>query len=204
MFRRKSTLGRAEFQHYWRTVHAPIALQIPGLQRYEQNHVVDQGRTSIDGVCQLHFQDASAMQGVFTPAMRQMLMEDEAKFLEGLRTFVVRQETIVPVTEGAAMKCISLVTRRSGLGAPEFEHAWGGDFAEFVKSLPGLRGYRQNFVADRTVERRPVSYEQLPIDCIDEMWLASKAEIDRVQARASELASVIDTVIVEVHVPDHG
>lgn len=215
IFRKKPDLGDAEFQSYWRDVHAPIALQIPALQRYEQNCAIKRfhfGEPAfsqpIDGVCKLLFEDETAMQGVMSPEMAQMLMEDEAKFIEGLRTFVVRQESVVPVSEAAATKCVSLITRRRDVDVSTFDERWSGAFADWVRTLPGVRGYVQNFIIARTADRRPTSYEQSPVDCIDELWLESGSEaqatrdaIGQMQAQAGAYASALNSFLVTVNVP---
>lgn len=37
---RKHSLSEAEFHRFLREVHGPLALALPGLRRYVQNHVV--------------------------------------------------------------------------------------------------------------------------------------------------------------------
>src|SRR6476646_3330435 len=37
---RKAGMHVEEFQRYWRKVHAPLALRVPGLRRYVQSHTV--------------------------------------------------------------------------------------------------------------------------------------------------------------------
>jgi hypothetical protein len=162
----------------------------------------------IDGICKLRFQDETAMQGVSSPEMTRILMEDEAEFLEGLRTFVVRQSHPFPMSEGAFTKCVSLVTRRKDWDIASFEKRWSEDYAPWVRSLSGLRGYTQNFVTGRTVERRPATYDQSPVDCIDELWLeidpesqTAKDAVERMQLRASHYTSAINSFIVTVNVP---
>jgi uncharacterized protein (TIGR02118 family) len=215
IFRKKPDLAQAEFQAYWKDVHAPIALQIPALQRYEQNCAIDAFhsgeaafRQSIDGVCKLLFENETAMLGVMSPDMTRMLLEDEAKFLEGLRTFVVRQATPVAVSKGAVTKCVSLVTRRRDWDTDTFEQRWSGPFAAWVSNFPGVRGYAQNFVTARTADRQPASYEQSPVDCIDELWLeagldaqAAKDAIERMQMEAGAYASALNSFLVTVNVP---
>lgn len=215
IFRKQPRLGQSEFQSYWRDVHAPIALKIPALQRYEQNCTVGVFQAgdpalhqTIDGICKLSFADEAAMQGVMSPEMAQMLMEDEALFIEGLRTFVVRATAPVPLTAGALTKCISLVTRNAALSGPEFEAQWSGSFADWIRDLPAVRGYAQNFVTARTAARHPASYAQAPVDCIDELWLAhapgsdaAKDVIKQMQQRATTHAAALNSFVVTVNVP---
>lgn len=215
IFRKRPNLAQAEFEAYWRDVHAPIAVRIPALLRYEQNCVADgfhrgapEARVSVDGVCKLLFADDSAMQGVMSPVMKQMLMEDEAKFLRDLATFVVRPVVAIPASGNAVTKCVIFVTRRAGLDPAAFEERWCGEHAAWMRQLPELRGYTQNMVTARTMEREPVTYERLPVDCIDEMWLeqppeaaATRQSVEAMQRHAESLARSTSSFIVSVHVP---
>lgn len=215
IFRRKPDLSQAEFTAYWRNVHAPIAVTIPALQLYEQNCAVERrgfGDPSLvqsaDGFCKLRFADEAAMQSVMSPEMTRVLMEDEAKFIEGLRTFVVRSEVVLQTAPEAATKCMALVTRRADDDTAAFERAWGGTFARSVAALPGVAGYVQHIVKARTADRRAVSYEQSPIDCIDELWLAHPAGsaeaselLRQIQGLASVHAAALSLAVVTVNVP---
>ncbi len=212
IFRKRDDLGQEAFSHYWRDIHAPIALKIPGLQKYEQNHVVVAVDSvpalarnhAPDGICQLLFRDASEMQGVFTPEMKKILMADEAKFIQELRTFVVQQNVVLAPREGPATKCLSLISRRKDMSSEDFNHRWRGDYAQQIAKIPGVRAYRQSFVTDRTIDRIPATYEQLPIDCIDELWVEGASEMDsvrQIREAATQFASAMDSSIVDVHAP---
>lgn len=215
IFRRKSELSQAEFMAYWRDVHAPIAVTIPALQLYEQNCAVEQhtfGDASLvqsaDGFCKLRFEDETAMQGVMSPEITRVLMADEAKFIEGLRTFVLRSEAVLQPTPDAVTKCMALVTRRADLDPATFERAWSDDFARSITAWPGVVGYVQHFVTARTAARRPVGYEQSPVDCIDELWLshpsgsaAASELLHAIQAHASAHAAALSLAVVTVNLP---
>ncbi len=215
IFRKKPELSQAQFTAYWRDVHAPLAVTIPGLQLYEQNCAAEQHAfgdpglvQSADGFCKLRFEDEAAMQSVMSPEMTRILMEDEAKFIEGLRTFVLRSKPVLQPATGAATKCMALVTRRTDLDPAAFERVWSGDVARRVKALLGAVGYVQHFVTARTADRRPVRYEQSPVDCIDELWLSHPAGSgpadDLLRAIENEVAShvaAMSIAVVTVNVP---
>jgi len=215
IFRKKPELSQAEFMAYWRDVHAPIAVTIPALQLYEQSCAVEHrvfGDRSLvqsaDGFCKLRFENETAMQGVMTPEMTRVLMEDEAKFIEGLRTFVVCSEAVLPPKIDAATKCIVLVTRRAEFDPAAFQHAWSGIFARSIADLPGIAGYIQHFVTARTADRRPVGYDDIPVDCIDELWLthpAGSAQADAllqaIETESSAHAAALSIAVVTVNLP---
>nr|WP_230980453.1 EthD domain-containing protein [Oryzicola mucosus] len=215
IFRRKQELEPAEFQAYWRDIHAPIAVTIPALQRYEQNYAIDHHSSGnqefalpIDGICKLQFADESATKSVMSPEMIRVLVEDEAKFIEGLRTFVVHPAEVVPVAANARTKCISLVTRCEGLNPAAFKQRWNGEFARWIEAEPGIAGYVQNFVTARTADRQPASYDDLPVDCVDEIWLGQSADseagikfIRAVERYALAYADALNIWVVTVNAP---
>jgi len=213
IFRKLPHLDQRAFETYWRDEHAPIALKIPLLERYEQNCATGSFQSgdpalfrTIDGVCKLFFGSAEAMQGVMSPEMAQMLREDEARFLHDLKTFVVSSRRVVPPSEDAGIKCISFVTRRTDLDETGFEGGWTGAHARWLASQPEVCGYVQNFVVSRTAERVPADYEAIPIDCVDEIWLTPELEalerfVQSVHEHAASHAAALNTFPVNVNVP---
>jgi uncharacterized protein (TIGR02118 family) len=214
MFRKRPELTDLAFQDYWARVHAPIAVQIPALRRYEQNCIRRRlpsadptGDQTLDGLCKLSFASEEEMQGVMSPEMARVLKEDEVQFLEGLRTFVVRPVAVVapPASEGT--KCVVLVTRRPDQSEEEFARIWTAH-GSAVARVPGVIGYVQNLVTARSIERQPASHEDLPVDCIDEIWFAKdmeaatvEAELDRLQRMAAPLCARTPAFVVSVNVP---
>lgn len=89
---RRADLDRAAFRSYWRTTHAEIVCRAPGIRAYVQNHVVrelgDAGDLSVDGIVELWFDDAAAMQGWAAAAARAGYLEDEPKFMRGVSLFL--------------------------------------------------------------------------------------------------------------------
>src|SRR5580700_324304 len=45
---RKAGMPVEDFQRYWREVHAPLALRVPGLRRYVQSHTLPETYDSAD------------------------------------------------------------------------------------------------------------------------------------------------------------
>lgn len=210
MFRKRPDLSDQAFRDYWAQVHAPIALRIPALQRYEQNCVLHHlpsadpgGDQPLDGICKLDFASAAAMQGVMSPDMARILKEDEAQFLHGLRTFVVEPQVVVAPT-APATKCVMLITRRADQTAQDFAQAWALARAAQVAAAPSVVGYVQNHVTARSIARQPAGHDALPVDCIDEIWFApgtDTATIRDLQQAAASLCARISGVVVSVNIP---
>ncbi|MBS4214960.1 EthD domain-containing protein [Neobacillus rhizophilus] len=218
IFQKRHNLTTQEFQSYWKDIHGPIAAKIPGLAQYEQNHVVNvihlssnlpQGSHSLDGICRLMFEDESAMQGVLKPEITKILQEDEAKFIEGLQTVVIRQNPVVPIVDELPLvKCISLIRRHRDLTFEAFEHEWDEIYAGYLKQIEGLKRYTQNYVTGRSIERKPATYEQMPIDCIDELYFEDIQSLEaamtsdkwqKTMAQAETLIEMITSYIVNPH-----
>ncbi|MFP5305915.1 MAG: EthD domain-containing protein [Gammaproteobacteria bacterium] len=113
--RRLPQLSRAQFQDYWRSVHAPLVREraaILGIRRYVQCHTVDHASTAMmqasrgcgddyDGIAELWFDSAETMFARVDDArVRQAgyeLLEDERRFIDLPRSplFLVREHEFV-------------------------------------------------------------------------------------------------------------
>ena len=88
-----------KFREYWLGVHGPMALKMPGLRRYVQSHLIDEGylygTPRFDGVAQLWFDSAAAFAEAFASPAGRELMADGAVFIDGPKmTFFMAQEHI--------------------------------------------------------------------------------------------------------------
>jgi hypothetical protein len=82
-------------------------------------------------------------------------------------------------------KRISLIRRRPELSEQDFLNEWKVH-ADFVRTMPGVKGYRQNAVAQRQLQKGiPCGYEALPIDGVVEFWFESTDSLQ--QAFESEV-----------------
>lgn len=118
--RRKSNLSREEFQHYWRTQHAPLVAERArrlGIRRYVQSHSLSDPRLCalgddrgfqgemFDGVAELWFDSASVLcPNADAPASSveaaRDLLADEAMFIDLAASpiFVVEEHEVIPMT----------------------------------------------------------------------------------------------------------
>ena len=102
LVKRKPDMDREEFFRYWRDVHGPLALKLPGLLRYVQCHAVPSmyanGDPLFDGAAQVWFSDVAAMERAFTS--KEYLEEarpDGAKFIapDGVVGLLVEENRVV-------------------------------------------------------------------------------------------------------------
>lgn len=219
LLNKKSQWSSEEFRRYWRENHGALAARLPGLRRYEQNHIIDsaqrgisytRGPEQLDGFSMLWFDDEAAMRVASQSEVGRALPADENHFIGTLRIVCLDQvEVIPPATDRPLIKRMSLLRRRADVSPEKFTHEWRVEHARRVRELKAVRGYRQNLITAREVPKgTPVGYAQCPIDGIVELWFddtdslntafASKEGV-HLMAHAREFISEITTFLVETH-----
>jgi hypothetical protein len=196
--------------------------KIPGLRRYEQYHVIestqptglgdeDYPRSSepVDGFSKLWFDDLSST-GTSLSNVIKVLSEEGERFIGDLQTVVTKQNIVVPtLNEKGLYKVMQLLKRPSDVSPEKFEHEWCKVHAEMVPhTLPGVLGYTQNLVIGRNIAGKSVSYEEMPIDGIVELWYKDKESMEASFAAPTALKAIsharvfieeITTFTVETH-----
>lgn len=88
LLKRKSGTTKEEFLRHWYERHAQIALKMPGIRRYIQNHPVKtggRGEPQFDGVAELWFDDMESWRkcaDFYLGDEGAIVREDEQKFLD--------------------------------------------------------------------------------------------------------------------------
>jgi uncharacterized protein (TIGR02118 family) len=103
---RKPHLSHDEFMRHWVEIHAPLAHAVPGVRRYVQNHIVDERQrpdiptteVEVDGVAELWFDDHDAMQHANASPEAKRLHDDGARFIGGIKTFIIEENVIIPIS----------------------------------------------------------------------------------------------------------
>lgn len=85
--KRKPGMSPEEFSDYWRKMHGPLALDLPGMRRYVQCHVVpsayDKGEPAYDGVAQIWFETMADLQyALNSSAYKDGAQADGPKFVD--------------------------------------------------------------------------------------------------------------------------
>lgn len=83
---KRADLIRDEFREHWSTSHAAIAVGLPGVASYRQNHVTSgtDSRYHVDGIVELWFTDDEAVTAGIHSDVAELLIADEPRFLSGL------------------------------------------------------------------------------------------------------------------------
>ena len=98
---RKPGMSFAQFDAYWRDVHAPLAAQVPGVTLYVQRHVVPttpdgepENEFGIDGLAVLEYESVEAMEAGWASPAGQAALADVPNFL-GKHFVIVLDDHVV-------------------------------------------------------------------------------------------------------------
>ncbi|RKP57624.1 EthD family reductase [Pararobbsia silviterrae] len=181
---KKADWTEAAFREHWLHQHGALVKHAPGLGEYWQNHVIDRvqrgidfarGPWEFDGFSQLRVSDPKHPFGEGDLPAR--VRADEQHFVGGLHIIEAEQTEVVavpaPEERARLKKRISLIRRRPDSSEADFRKEWAVH-AGWVRQMPGVRGYRQNAIVAREVNKGvPSSYDALPIDGLVEFWFES-------------------------------
>ena len=95
----KDGLDRTEALRYWRDTHGPLVGQVPGVQRYVQQHAVGapDGQPPFLGVASLSFADAEAFGAAAASPAFAAAVADVANFADASRLPTAFVEDVVIV-----------------------------------------------------------------------------------------------------------
>lgn len=86
ILKRRPDLTFQQFVDHWRNVHAPLALQIPGVVKYVQSPTLQRpnarSQPPADGIAEIWFESMETYRAGFTSAAAEALLADEQNFLD--------------------------------------------------------------------------------------------------------------------------
>src|SRR4051794_7273900 len=167
---RASGLTIAECQERWRSGHADLALRIPGLQAYTQNHaVLRDGRPLLphpgfDVCAETGFEDLETMDAGFASEHYQSdVRADERSLIDGSRFALMLCERRVLGDREPPPGAVKLMTfHRAGESRAGLAEALAGPYAEAAAEAVPLR---HELLVARA--ERPSAY-----DAVDVLWFA--------------------------------
>jgi uncharacterized protein (TIGR02118 family) len=102
--KRRADITEDDFRHEWE-LHEELIRKVPGVKGYRRNVVIERERIKgqpcgyddlpIDGIVELWFDDAAAMQAGFTSAGGQAAATHAKEFLAEITTFAVVEHRVV-------------------------------------------------------------------------------------------------------------
>lgn len=149
--KRKPGMAVEEFQEYWRTRHAEIVADLPGLRGYVQSHALlsgyRRGELVYDGVAEVWFDDVQAMRDLVGTPAYEAVQADEAKFIDrATMGMILTDEHVIKdgPTPNDGVKNVEFVTRRPDLAVEEFQCYWRDVHGPIAARIPMIRRYVQS------------------------------------------------------------
>jgi len=103
LLKRKDEITHEQFVQHWLEVHGPLAHAVPQIRRYVQSHIVTTASrpdipdipVDVDGIAELWFDDAVALEEAAKTEAMQRLLADGATFIGEIKTFLVTERAII-------------------------------------------------------------------------------------------------------------
>jgi uncharacterized protein (TIGR02118 family) len=85
LLHKRENLSWEEFGRYWREVHRPLAMRLPGLRQYVENHGPEAGAMPY-GIAVLYFDNPASFQAALCSPQGEAVLADLANFVDIERT----------------------------------------------------------------------------------------------------------------------
>ena len=148
IIKKRTDLSADAFEEHWRTRHAEVVCELPGLRRYVQNHMAAASE-GVDGIAEVWFDDVDAMRAnVGHPAL-DAIRTDERNFIDvdTMESIIAEPATIID-GEATGAKLIVLVKRNPEVDPERFHRAWrdkvGGAMAALADGPHAPTRYEQD------------------------------------------------------------
>lgn len=185
---RREGVSTEQFSRHWKDIHGPLAARVPGLLRYQQNHVIDtsqmvrhsRGSAEVDGFAQLWFEDEAAMKAASATPEYQAAFADLPEFTGSMSQYAVETNHVMDKSvTGKGVKRMTLLYAKEGISPEKFRFHWFDEHADMVLKFPGLRGYLQHLIT-QNLPLPSGKVVDAGIRCagILEMWFDNKEEMD--------------------------
>ena len=212
--KRKAGMEVEAFQEYWRTRHAEVVSELPGVRRYVQSHArlsgYRRGELVHDGIAELWFDDTQAMRGLADSKEYAAVEADEANFIDPAnRVFFLADAHVIkdgPAPE-RGVKNIEFINRRPDMSVEDFQNYWCEVHGPIAAKIEVIERYVQNHVRlGGYREGRQPTYDGLAItwfESTDAMRVSATTEEYEI-TRADEPnflpAGEIPIIITEEHI----
>jgi uncharacterized protein (TIGR02118 family) len=131
---RKAGMPVEQFQHYWREVHAPLALAVPGLRCYVQSHTLLEtydaaDPPAYDGIVETWWDSIEASEQARKTPQRALVDADQPNFIGASAGLITTEVAILDRSPSASerasmMKYIAVLHRRSDVSVEAFQTHW--------------------------------------------------------------------------------
>lgn len=151
IFKKRPDLSVDAFEAHWRTRHAEVVCELPGLKRYVQNHTGGEGGDRVDGIAEVWFDDIDAMRANAGHPALDAIRADERNFIDvdTMEAIIAEPETVIDGEAGGA-KLIVLVKRNPAVDPERFHRAWRDEVGGAMAGLAGEPNAPTRYEQDHT------------------------------------------------------
>lgn len=201
IFNKKDEVSSDTFRKHLNEHEANMS-QMSGFQKYSQNYVIESTQPSglgnedyptsserVDAFSKIWFDDQSSVEDTLNSNEIDALNRND---MGELKSVVTKQNIVIPtVKDKGIYKMMQVLKRPVDVSPEKFEHEWCKVHAEMVPhSFPGVLGYTQNLVINRSKSGKLVPYEELPIDGIVEFWFKDKESMDAAFSASTAMKAI--------------
>lgn len=79
---KRDDLTHEEFADYWKTTHAPLVEEMPGVEQYKMSLPKSPEHSAYDGMAELYFEDFEAMKAAYDTDAGDALVADATEFAD--------------------------------------------------------------------------------------------------------------------------
>jgi uncharacterized protein (TIGR02118 family) len=175
LMRRRHDIGPEQFSRHWLDVHGPLVLMMPGLQRYQQAHVIAALSAparvmAVDGFAQLFFRDVAARTVAYASAELAACDRDSPLFIGLVTRLVTEPEELI-----AGRGAVKLMLLYPPGEAPD---------TAALRGPAGLVGATLHAVRSQGAAPHSAVAELVcPLCALAEMWFADEAAARAAAAR---------------------
>lgn len=149
IFKKRPDLAADAFEEHWRTRHADVVCELPGLRRYVQNHMAARGGDQVDGIAEVWFDDIDAMRANAGHPALDAIRADERNFIDvDTMEAIIAEPVVVIDGEADGAKLIVLVKRNPAVVPERFHRTWreevGGAMAALAAEPHAPTRYEQD------------------------------------------------------------
>lgn len=169
LMRRRPDIGREQFSRHWRDVHGPLVCKMPGLERYQQAHILAELSAparvlAVDGFAQLFFASVAARAVAYASAELAACDVDSPLFIGAVTRAVTEISDLGTGRSGHKLMVLLPPGEPTGVDA--------------VRGLTGLVGGQWHDVTSQGAAPNSVVVEFLcPLKALTELWFADDAAL---------------------------
>jgi uncharacterized protein (TIGR02118 family) len=198
--KRRTDLERPAFFDWWLSQHAPLAVKIPGLQRYTISLAVTPEDTPFDGVAELWFANAEALAQGFASEAGKLTRADGAAHTTRIERLHVQEYPFVDTGSTPRFKLVAALKRRADLDRATFKAWWLGQHAPLVVEFPELARYQVNLVPEGEAEGMADGVAEVCFNDLETLCrIIFSQQVKTVQQDSVAHSAAINRLLVQEH-----